>query len=120
MQPTIFLLCGIHGSIKVVKISVSQVRIINDIPLASGVLEGVVVSCTREIKPLREVSKHVDLKVEKTNFWMAKLVAFKGQVAFTSKRVRNESSKRAISIYMYHRSTNTLTESSCVELCHEK
>ena len=52
-QPVILLLEFIHGRVKVVEELVLELRVVDEVPLATGVVVAVVVSDAREVKPLR-------------------------------------------------------------------
>ena len=49
----ILLLEFVHGRVKVVEELVLELRVVDEVPLATGVVVAVVVSDAREVKPLR-------------------------------------------------------------------
>ena len=71
VKPMIFIVELVHGFIEVVEVFVTKKVIVDNVPLASCVVEGVAVTLAGEIEPLR----------------MAKLVALKVQVAFATEGV---------------------------------
>lgn len=66
---------SVHLLIKIVKLWVSEIFIVHEIPLSSAVLITISVSFTREIDPLR----------------VSKLVAHEVEIALTAERLRNET-----------------------------
>jgi hypothetical protein len=61
-------LIGIHGLVKGTKLAISQVSVVQEIPLSSAVVIAVVVSLSWEVNPL----------------WMTELITHKVEVSLTS------------------------------------
>lgn len=68
-------LCSVHLLIKIVKLWISEIFIVHEIPLSSAVLITISVSFTREVDPFR----------------VSKLVAHEVEIALTAERLRNET-----------------------------
>jgi hypothetical protein len=62
-KPPILTFSVLHGSIKIVEELVTQERVVDEVELSSCIVERVVISCTREVKPFR-VSKLVSYRSE--------------------------------------------------------
>lgn len=51
-EPVILRVEVVHGGVKRVEVSVPEDRVVDDVPLATGIVEGVAVAFAREIQPL--------------------------------------------------------------------
>lgn len=54
-QPVVFVLQFLHGCIEVVEVFVPEERIIRNMPLSTGIVKGVSIPLSREVKPLQEL-----------------------------------------------------------------
>ena len=77
MQPAVLLLHPLHLAVKVVQEVIPEQLIINEVELSPGVHEAVAVAFSGKVQPLG----------------VAKLVAFKVQVAFAAEAMRDEANQ---------------------------
>lgn len=68
LQPTVLLLCELHGAVELVEKPIAQEMVFREIQLPTCIPEGIAISFSGEVEP----------------FWMAKLVALKVEVAFAA------------------------------------
>ena len=64
----------VHGSVKLIQVFVSQKLVVGKVELSSSIVERVAVAFAGKVEP----------------FWMAKLVAFEIQVAFSAQRMHEQ------------------------------
>lgn len=84
----------LYRSIKVVEILVTKQLIIDHIPLAAGMLEGVAVTLSREIEPLKEnygLESHTCILILLIYLWVTELIAFEVKVALSTQRVHDKT-----------------------------
>lgn len=75
----------VHSAVEIVQVFVPQKLIIDDVPLSPGVVEGVAITLSGEIKPLER--SLIELRKKKpsvTNLWMSELVSDEIEIAFAA------------------------------------
>lgn len=75
VQPAILLLGPLHLAVELVEEPVAQEFVIDEVELATSIVEAVVVALAREVEPL----------------WVTKLVALEVQVSLASQSMRDQS-----------------------------
>jgi len=93
-KPPIFSSKMVHFPVEIIKVFVTQIIIINDIPLPSGVMERISVPLAGEVKPLVGSSDKIpEIQICSLYLRMAKFIAFEIEIAFSAEGVRDETAR---------------------------